>query len=355
MSLGDPVGVGPELALRALAENRVLSQCWPIVFGDASVLQAVASRLNWKFPPWPVWNLAQWQAQHATLRSPAIVDLQQVKVAPDTPSASTLEVADARGGDAGVRPGCVSAATGAASYAYIVAATQAALRGEVAGVVTGPIHKEAFHAAGVPHPGHTELLAELTKCHRYCMMLTSREISCSLVTCHVGLKDVPELLQAERILEVIQLTDEAMRRRHQRPSRLAVLALNPHAGEGGLFGAREEERLILPAIRAARDAGILVDGPLAPDTAFVPRRRQSTDAYICMYHDQGLIPLKALAFDTAINVTLGLPILRSSVDHGTALDIAWQGSADPTSLYFAFEWIASSSLMSGGGAKCEMA
>ena len=166
-------------------------------------------------------------------------------------------------------------------------------------------------------------------------MLTSAQITCSFVTTHVGYRDVPELLSIPRILEVIELTAEAMRQIRHRSPKLLVCGLNPHAGEHGLFGCGEEEKLIAPAVAAARNRGIDVQGPLPPDTAFLRQRRETTDAYVCMYHDQGLIPLKALAFDTAVNVTLGLPIVRTSVDHGTALDIAWTGVAQVSSLVHA--------------------
>jgi 4-hydroxythreonine-4-phosphate dehydrogenase len=144
---------------------------------------------------------------------------------------------------------------------------------------------------------------------------------------------VPALLTVPKILDAIELTVAAMRRMRGREPTLTICGLNPHAGEGGLFGDREEERIIAPAVEVARAQGVLIEGPLPPDTAFLPSRRRATDAYICMYHDQGLIPLKMLSFDTAINVTLGLPIVRTSVDHGTAFDIAWQGKASPSSLY----------------------
>jgi 4-hydroxy-L-threonine phosphate dehydrogenase PdxA len=171
-------------------------------------------------------------------------------------------------------------------------------------------------------------------------MLTSDAITCSLVTVHVGYREVPGLLTRERILETIDLTAQAMRRLRGREPRLLVCGLNPHAGEHGLFGQGEEERIITPAIADARKLGLDVTGPLPPDTAFLPKYRQTTDAYICMYHDQGLIPLKALAFEEAVNVTLGLPIIRTSVDHGTAFDIAWSGQADASSFIKAVELAA---------------
>ena len=163
-------------------------------------------------------------------------------------------------------------------------------------------------------------------------MLTSRALTCAFVTAHVGYRDVPGLLSVERILEVLELTHEALRRIRGRVPKIVVCGLNPHAGEHGLFGDREEERFIIPAVEAARSRGIDATGPLPSDTAFLAGRRETTDAFVCMYHDQGHIPLKALSFETAVNITLGLPIIRTSVDHGTALDIAWQGRADTTSL-----------------------
>jgi 4-hydroxythreonine-4-phosphate dehydrogenase len=167
------------------------------------------------------------------------------------------------------------------------------------------------------------------------MMQYSEAITCTFVTVHVGYREVPALLSVERILDVIELTAEAVARLRGRPPRIVVCGLNPHAGEHGLFGDREEERFIVPAIAAARARGIQIEGPLPPDTAFGPAKRATTDAFVCMYHDQGHIPVKALAFDSAVNTTLGLPIVRTSVDHGTACDIAWQGKANPSSIFAA--------------------
>ena len=295
ITMGDPAGVGPELCLRLLRDERVLSRCTPVGFGDAGVLVRVAKRLGWPEP------------------APEFVyDLQAI---------------DAEA----VEPGKVSAACGKAAYEYVTAAIDAALAGQVDAICTGPLHKEALHAAGVPFPGHTEILASRTNALRSCMMLTAEAITCSLVTVHVGYREVPALLTVRSVLDTIELTAEAMRRIRGRAPRLLVCGLNPHAGESGLFGDREEERIITPAIEAARAAGIDVRGPLPPDTAFLPKYRTACDAYVCMYHDQGLIPLKALAFEDAVNVTLGLPIVRTSVDHGTAFDIAWTGVADVSS------------------------
>ena len=231
-----------------------------------------------------------------------------------------------------VRPGEIDGRCGRASFVYIEQAIHAAMAGEVAAVATAPIHKEALRRAGIDYPGHTEIFAEKSGAERICMMLTSERITVSLATTHVGYRDVPGQLTTARILDVIELTHEAMRRARGRQPRLVVCGLNPHAGEHGLFGDDEEETIIAPAIALAQERGIDVEGPLPPDTAFVPARLVKTDAFVCMYHDQGLIPLKMLAFDTAVNVTLGLPIVRTSVDHGTAMDIAWRGKASVESM-----------------------
>lgn len=312
VTLGDPAGVGPEVGLRLLQDPAILELCVPILFGDAAVCQRVARVCGLPMPT-TILPRTAWPQAAATLASPALLDLAAI-------DAATVE------------PGRVSAATGRASYTYIDAAINAALAGDVDAVATGPIHKEALRAAGIPFPGHTEIFAARTSAARSCMMLTSEEITCSFVTAHVGYRDVPALLTIERVRDVIELTAEALRRIRGHSPRLLVCGLNPHAGEHGLFGDGEEERIIAPAVAAAQAAGYLVEGPLPPDTVFLPARRRTTDGFICMYHDQGHIPLKALAFDLAVNITLGLPIIRTSVDHGTACDIAWQGRADVSSL-----------------------
>lgn len=286
---GDPAGVGPELALKILAAP----PCENLkVLGCRKLLASVANQLELPFSE------------------------EQVIDHPLETKISTGEI---------------SAEAGLHSYQCLDQAVDGALDGRFSGIVTNPIHKEAWHLAGIPYPAHTEYLVEKTQSPRHAMMLTSEEITCSLVTTHVALSDVPGLLEAERMLEVIMLTHEAMSAIRGRPARLAMPGLNPHAGEGGLFG-REEIELIIPALEQARAKGIDIRGPLSPDTAFLPAIRREVDAYVCTYHDQGLIPLKTLAFDLGVNVTLGLPIVRTSVDHGTAFDIAGRGIASPTSL-----------------------
>lgn len=312
ITMGDPAGIGPEVCLRLLTHEPTLSRCVPIVFGDAGVLARAAEHCGFgKIPR--VVSSDDWKRIVANVDRPCVMDLNAID-------------ADA------VTPGVVSKATGQASYEYIEAAIESAVAGEVDAVATGPIHKKALNAVGFPYPGHTELFAAKTNTDSFCMMLTCEEITCSFVTAHVGYRDVAAMLTVDRVLEVIELSHAAMLRLRGHAPKLVVCGLNPHAGEGGLFGDREEERFIAPAVQAAHEKGIDVEGPLPPDTAFLPERRRETDCFVCMYHDQGHIPLKALAFDVAVNITLGLPIIRTSVDHGTALDIAWQGRAEATSM-----------------------
>lgn len=293
--MGDPAGVGPELCLKLFADPRVTKVCQPILFGDVCVLQ----RVN---------EVLQEQGETAYPLPETIVDCR------------AIEIDD-------VSPGKVSADCGRASYQYIDTAIRAALSGDVAGVVTAPIHKEAIHLAGIPYPGHTEMFVDKTGAKQHCMMLSSPKVTAALVTAHVGYHEVPGLLSVDRIVEVIRLASDAMTKIRGHKARLLVCGLNPHAGEQGLFGDGEEEKFIRTAVEIARSEGVDIEGPLPPDTAFLPARLDWADAHICMYHDQGLIPMKMLGFDQGVNITLGLPIVRTSVDHGTAMDIAWTGKA----------------------------
>jgi 4-hydroxythreonine-4-phosphate dehydrogenase len=319
VTCGDPAGIGPELVLRLLAEPAVLQRCVPVVFADAAVLARVAALCGLPDPQ-RVVPLARWKSAPSS-EGPLVVD---------------CAVVDA----AAVQPGRVDAGCGLAAYVYIEECTRSVMAGSLDAMATGPIHKESIHLAGVPYPGHTEILAALTRAPSSCMLLTSDKLSVSFVTTHVGYAEVPRLLTVERILDVIQLSAGALRALRGREPRLVVCGLNPHAGENGLFGDREEERVIAPAVAAARERGILVEGPMSPDAVFLPARMAAVDCIVCMYHDQGHIPFKHIAWDSGVNVTLGLPIIRASVDHGTAFDIAWQGIADPRSLYHVMELTA---------------
>lgn len=312
--MGDPAGVGPELCLRLLNDKSTGADCHPIVFGSAALLRRVGITCDLK-SAFPVVNLETLKTG-ANLNGPTIIDIDSMD-------------ADH------VIPGVVDANTGQGSFDFIEAAIASAHDGLVDAVVTGPINKEAWDAAGIPFPGHTELFADRCQTERFCMMMYSPAFSCSLVTTHIGYADVPAHITTARISEVIELSHAAIKKIQGRDARITVLGLNPHAGENGLFGDGEEENLIAPAIELARKKGLNVVGPLPPDTGFLPQQRNLTDVYICMYHDQGLIPFKAFNFDSGVNITLGLPMVRTSVDHGTALDIAWQAIADPSSLHCA--------------------
>lgn len=322
VTMGEPAGIGPEICLRLLEKAGTV--CYqPIIIGDAAVLRAVANQLG------------------ISLRTDVVLDTQFIQENFSRSDNRQPLIIDCQSFAGGIpKAGRISKDTGKASFRYIELAIDWVKSKKMDAVVTGPIHKEAWRHAGVPFPGHTELFADRTETSDYCMMMTSFGFSCSLVTTHVGLGQVIPLLDTRKITRVTQLTDQALNRILGRKPRLAMLGLNPHAGEGGLFGDREEENIIKPAAVLARKAGINITDPLPPDTAFVPAWREKIDGYICMYHDQGLIPFKAFHFDSGVNITLGLPIIRTSVDHGTALDIAWKGIADPSSLFAAAELAA---------------
>jgi 4-hydroxythreonine-4-phosphate dehydrogenase len=272
ITVGDPAGIGPEIAVKAAADPRVLEVCEPVLYG------------------------------------------------PHRPSDLTS-----------FEPGALSADAGRAAYEAIVAAVRDARSGAVDAIATAPVNKEAFALAGLPWKGHTDLLAELTGAPRVAMMFYADALRVVLATIHVPLRDVPRLLTRELLESVIDLTARELPRFGYATPSIAVAGLNPHAGEHGVIGS-EEDAVLSPAIDACRGRGIDVTGPWPADTIFGRASRGEFDAVIACYHDQGLIPVKLLAFGRAVNVTLGLPIVRTSVDHGTAFDIAGHGRADHSSL-----------------------
>ncbi len=294
LTMGDPAGVGPEVCLRALADKTISDVANLLVFGDLRVLERCREAIGIDVRLDAV-TLDELRHNKLCTSSATIVDFQFDKLA-------------------NMVPGITTAVTGDASFQFIQRAIDAALDQKIAAVVTAPINKEALQAAKHFYPGHTEMFAE--RCFgkhkdRWCMMQFSPEITCTFATVHCGYDEVPRLLTIDRICDVIELTAEAMWKIHRREPRLVVCGLNPHAGEHGLFGHHEEEMVIVPAIERSRSKGIIIDGPLPADTAFVPARRQNTDAFVCMYHDQGHIPVKALAFDSAVNTTLGISVVRN--------------------------------------------
>jgi 4-hydroxythreonine-4-phosphate dehydrogenase len=272
ITVGDPSGIGPEITVKAAGDPKVLAVCQPRIYGPhtADALRA-----------FPVGRMA--------------------------------------------------AASARAAYDAIVSATEDALAGRVAAIVTAPIHKAAFAAAGYPWPGHTDLLAHLCHVRDVAMMFWSEPLRVVLATVHMPISHVPAALTRERVTGVIRLTAASMPAFGLARARIAVAGLNPHAGEAGLLG-REEVEVLTPAIEAAREEGLDVSGPFPADTLFVRAVRGEFDVVVACYHDQGLVPVKLLAFGHAVNVTLGLPLIRTSVDHGTAFDIAGKGLADAGSL-----------------------
>ena len=322
---GDCSGIGPEIVAKAFRDApRDLQACF--VVGDVATLRRAAQAIA--RPGMPDVPVAQIGAPAEALdMPPRCIPVLQLP------------------GIAGPQPwGQVSAAAGQAAADAVVWATRAALRGEVAGLVTAPLHKEALSAAGVPYPGHTELLQAEAARHQGValsampvrMMLASDELRTVLVSIHVALRDAIAAVTRDNVLQTLHITHQALSRSLGRAPRIAVAGLNPHAGEGGLFG-REEIEVIAPAVATARAQGLDVHGPFAPDTVFMrarstPGQPGEFDVVIAMYHDQGLIPVKYLGVDKGVNVTLGLPLVRTSPDHGTAFDIAGQGVAGAESL-----------------------
>lgn len=323
ITMGDPTGVGPELIVKALLSGALDSCPRPLVVaGDAGVLRRAARLFD----------------VTARLEADAGGGLgsHRLQLGPRTLSVQPLSVLNAEN----LRPGAPDGACGKAMLDYITWGCDRCREGTAAGMVTAPVSKQALRRAGCEFPGHTELLAHRCGVEKVVMMLGGDRLKVCLVTTHLALRDVPKALSREEILDTLRITDAAFRRFFgMTHPRLAVLALNPHAGEGGLFGD-EEERLIVPAIAAARAAGIAASGPHSADTLFHFAARGEYDAVVAMYHDQGLGPLKLLHFEDGVNVTLGLPIVRTSVDHGTAYDLTGTGRADAGSLVAAVRMAA---------------
>ena len=315
ITMGDPTGVGPEVIVQAAGQGAFAGLSRPVVVaGDLAVMQRAAGTCGLTF----AWQ----QGSQIPLASGELVVSGRALPLRIT---SRLDLAKQQYGQPDV-------SSGGAMADYITWACDRCLANEAAGMVTAPINKQALQLAGVNFPGHTELLAARCATGQVVMMLAGERLRVCLVTTHCALREVPRRLTVDRIQTTIRITANSLRRQFGlRQPRLAVLALNPHAGEGGLFGD-EEQQIILPAIEAARREGIDASGPHSADTLFWFAARGHYDAVICMYHDQGLIPLKLLHFDDGVNVTLGLPIVRTSVDHGTAYDLAGTGKASPGSL-----------------------
>ena len=341
ITLGDPCGIGPEIVLKAFAGGLPAPA---LVVGDPGLLQREAVRLRL---PLRIRTIATAAAAHAVAAAdrpgpgglPALVEGDVPGALPFADAGGDVPVIAASALPPDLPVGRNDPRAGDAAFRYITRAAAMAMRGEVRAVVTAPISKEAMHLAGHRYPGHTELLAELAGGVPVRMMLANNELRTVLVTIHMALRDALDALSVPLVLETIRITDEALGRAGAgtgtpgtgRP-RIAVAGVNPHAGEAGLFG-REEIDIVAPAIAQARELGIDASGPYPPDTVFMRARGfRHFDAVVAMYHDQGLIPVKYLGLDQGVNVTLGLPFVRTSPDHGTAFDLAGTGQADPASL-----------------------
>ena len=328
ITVGDPCGIGPEITVKALNNIEIYDKCHPIAISDADVMKQAIEIAKVDLKINSVDSLEDCEYEYG------IIDVLNIK---------NVDVEK-------IEFGRVTKMGGEASFQYIIKGIHLALEGKVDAVTTGPIHKKAINLAGHEYSGHTEIFADYTKTKDYCMMLVDGNFRVSHVTTHVSLRQVPDLVKKERVLRVIQLTDQALRKMDIKEPRIAVAGLNPHSGEEGLFG-REEIEEIGPAIKEAKLLGIDAEGPVPPDTVFVKMRGGQYDAVVAMYHDQGHIPTKLVGFKyddklgkwgsvSGVNTTLGLPIIRTSVDHGVAFGKAGKGTANPESMIDAIKLAA---------------
>jgi 4-hydroxythreonine-4-phosphate dehydrogenase len=309
ITMGDVNGIGPEVLARALARPEARAVCRPVVFGSARVLE------------------------EARVFAPAMPPLAAITALEELPALDPARIAVFEGGwpAPAVRAGHLDPEAGRCAIEWVKLAVGAAQAGVVTGLVTCPISKECIYKAGYHYIGHTELVAELSSAHDYRMCLFTDTMRIVHITGHLSLRDALDYVRKDRIVASARIGDQALKRLGFARPRIAVAGLNPHAGEAGAFG-REEIEEIAPAVAACRAEGIDASGPYPPDTLFGKMRAGEFDMVIAMYHDQGHIPLKLIAMDEGVNVTLGTPLVRTSVDHGTAFDIAWQGKAREHSL-----------------------
>ena len=321
ITMGDVTGIGPEIAAKALADPETYKMCSPLVIGDAQAMkQAIEEIAKVKLKIHPIKSVSQAKFEFGTAD---VLDMENINMK-------------------GFTFGKVNAMAGKASVEYIQKGVELAMAKKIDAVVTGPIHKEAINAGGYHYAGHTEILADLTKTKDYSMMLVDRDFRVAHVTTHCSMREACDRIRKPRVLTVIKLLNDTLKRMGIKEPRIAVAGLNPHSGEGGMFG-REEIEEISPAIVEGKRMGIKVDGPVPPDTIFAKLKGKQYDGVVAMYHDQGHIPTKVLGFDldvktmtytsvAGVNITMGLPIIRTSVDHGTAYGKAGKGKANPQSL-----------------------
>lgn len=326
ISMGDPAGIGPEICAKTLNDKEVYSICKPVVIGDASVLKQTIAQLGLALQVNSVTQPSEGLYQHGTID---VFDMNNVDIDK-------------------LQPGVVSAMAGEAAFSAVVKVIELALEGKVDATVTAPINKESIHLAGHHFSGHTEIYAHFTNTSKFAMLLADENLRVIHASTHVSLRKACDLCKKERVLEVLQLLNDACIQFGIENPRLAVAGLNPHAGENGLFGD-EEIQEIIPAIEEARRNGMIVEGPVPPDTMFVKAVQGKFDGCVAMYHDQGHIPFKLEGFKwdnekqtmksvKGVNITMGLPIIRTSVDHGTAFEIAGKGIASADALKIAMDY-----------------
>lgn len=309
ITMGDAAGIGAEIIVKSLADKHLYEIAQPVVIGDKKMMQRALDLLQSPLKINVVTNLDNLNTKYGTID---LVDLDNV------PADLLYSQVDPRAGKA--------------AYEYVEKAVQYAMANKIQAVVTAPLNKEALHAGGKMFPGHTEILAQLSGTKDYSMMLVSEKLRVIHVTTHVQLRKACDLVKKERVLTVIKLADENAKMLGFKQPRVAVAGLNPHSGENGMFGD-EDRKEIVPAVEAAKQLGINASGPIPPDTVFHRAANLNEfDIVVVMYHDQGHIPIKLLGFDTGVNVTVGLPFIRTSVDHGTAFPIAGKGIADSKSM-----------------------
>ncbi len=310
LTMGDPAGIGPEITVKAMERCDFRSST--IIIGDYDVIEEAALSLNKNLPLRRIASPEEFYAGAVNVLDCGFI------------SAGTFTL------------GRVQASCGKAAYGYIEKAVELAMSGRVDGVITNPINKESLHAAGIDYPGHTEIFAEKTGASGYSMLFLLRNVGVAHVTTHCSLRKAIDMISAERVAETVRLLDNSMRQLDVPSPRIAVGGLNPHAGENGLFGD-EEIKHISPAIEMVRKEGINASGPYPPDTVFMRAFAGEFDGIVAMLHDHGFVALKSLDFRHGVNITVGLPIIRTSVGHGTAFDIVGKGIAFPESLLAAFE------------------
>ncbi|MGP4076306.1 4-hydroxythreonine-4-phosphate dehydrogenase PdxA [Halobacillus sp. K22] len=310
ITMGDAAGVGPEIIVKALQSDEVIQQSVPLVIGDQKMLERAADILgaDLSFKTVDKENSFEQQDSNEVL----CLDLNLL---PDD-----------------LAFGEVSAEAGHAAYEYLKTAIELANEGKIDAICTAPLNKEALHKGGHKYPGHTEILAELTGTSDFAMMLSSPKLKVIHVTTHIGIRDAIDRIEPNRVYDVVKMAHDTLSQSGIAQPRIAVCGINPHAGENGLFGYGEEEEKVIPAVERAEKEGIDVVGPLPADTLFFRAVRGDFDIVVAMYHDQGHGPIKVLGLDAGVNITVGLPIIRTSVDHGTAFDISGKGIADEKSM-----------------------